>query len=111
MGDRVSGDVVVAGNTKPHALVTGQLQDYKREPELKDDLQRDQASKRVVIALLGGRKKSRDQGNGNEPGAACPGPCEDGKADCPVNPQDSMHPAADRCKPGCVRWSLCYLGQ
>ena len=95
MGDRVSGDVVVAGNTKPRALVTGQLQDYKREPELKDDLQRDQASKRVVITLLGWRKKSRDQGDGHEAGAAGPDSCKDGEADSPIDPEDMPRPIAD----------------
>src|SRR5215831_6944841 len=101
MGNRITGDFIVARNIKTRPFVTGQLQNYKRKPKFKNDLNRDQASKGVVIPLLGGRKKSSDQGNGNKAGGARPASCEDGKADSPVDPKSSMHPVTDRCKPGC----------
>src|SRR5579871_233437 len=111
MSDRVAGNFIVTGNMKTRPLMTGQLQNYKRKTELKNDLERDQASKRVVISLFGGRKKSRNQGDGYEAGSARPGSCKNRKTDCPIDSKNPMHPVTDRCKPRCLRWGVSHSGK
>ena len=95
MGDRVSGDFVASGHVQPRPLVTGQLQDYEREAELKIDLQSTQASKGVVIPLLGGRKKSRDQGYRYQAGGTCPDPRQNSKPYRPIEAEDVSTPIPD----------------
>src|SRR5579859_6703430 len=72
MGNRVAAYFKVARNRKQGPLMTGQLQNYKRKSQFEDDLQCHQAAKCVVVSLLRGRKKTCDQGNGDQAGGAGP---------------------------------------
>ncbi len=61
MRHHVAFDAAVSMNGEMSALMRRHLQDYKRETQFKDHLQRHQAEQRVVVALLDRRKEPNDQ--------------------------------------------------
>ncbi len=84
-----------------------QLQNHEGETQLKDDLQSDQASKCVVVSLLGRGEEPCDQGNCDK--ASCTGPesRKNSESDRPINSKDFSYPV-ENCRE-LVLWVLPVL--
>src|SRR5260370_42433269 len=61
VGGRVSFDASVGMKRQMSALVRGHLENHKREAQFEDDVERHKAEQGVVVALLDGRKKTKNQ--------------------------------------------------
>src|ERR1700756_1872444 len=103
MGDRVTAYFIIAGDSKQCPLMTGQLQDHERKAQFEHDLQRDQAAKGVVVSLLRRRKKTCDQGNGDQACGAGPESRKNRESYSSIKPQDVSYPVTSTRDTGCIQ--------